>query len=78
MRFLYSECLGSLLYLSVCTFPDIAQAMGALARYMAAPTVAHCEAALGVVHYLVGTVDYGLTFGGSSETLVGYCDADYA
>jgi hypothetical protein len=25
----------------------------------------------------VRTVDYGLTFGGSSETLVGYYDADY-
>jgi hypothetical protein len=45
---------------------------------MAAPTIAHWEAALGVVRYLVGTVDYGLTFGGSSETLVGYCDGDYA
>ncbi len=78
VRFPYSECVGSLLYLSVCTCPDIAQAVGALARYMAAPTVAHWEAALGVVRYLVRTVDYSLTFGGSSETLLGYCDPDYA
>ncbi len=78
MRFPYNECVGSLLYLSVCTRPDIAQAVGALAHYMAAPTVAHWEVALGVVRYLVGTADYGLTFGGSSETLMGYCDADYA
>jgi len=78
VRFPYSECVGSLLYLSVCTRPDIVHAVGALARYMAAPTVAHWEATLGVVRYLVGIVDYGLTFGGSSETLVGYCDADYA
>jgi hypothetical protein len=41
-------------------------------------TIVHWEAALGVVRYLVGTVDYDLTLGGSSETLVGYCDADYA
>ncbi len=78
MRFPYNECVGSLLHLSVCTRPDIAQAVGALARYMAAPTVEHWEAALGVVRYLVGTADYGLTFGGSNETLMGYCDADYA
>jgi len=44
---------------------------------MATPTVAHWEAVLGVVRYLVRTANYDLTFGGSSETLVGYCGADY-
>ena len=76
--FPYAECVGSLLYLSVCTRPDIAQAVGALARYMAGPTEAHWQAALGVVRYLAGTAEDGVTFGGSGETLVGYCDADYA
>ncbi len=78
VRFPYSECVGSLLYLSVCTRLDIAQVVGALACYMAAPTIVHWEAALGVVCYLVRTADYDLTFGGSSETLVGYYDVDYA
>jgi hypothetical protein len=74
----YSELLGSLLYLSVCTRPDIAQAVGALSRYMASPTKEHWDAALGVARYLAGTADLGVVFGGSEETLQGFCDADFA
>ncbi|GAQ93355.1 hypothetical protein KFL_014650010, partial [Klebsormidium nitens] len=77
-RFPYSECVGSLLYLSVCTRPDIAQAVGALARFMAGPTEEHWRAALGVVRYLAGTAEDGVNFGGSKETLIAYCDANYA
>ncbi|GAQ92751.1 hypothetical protein KFL_011220010 [Klebsormidium nitens] len=58
--------------------PDIAQAVGALVRLMAGPTEEHWRAALGVVRYLAGTAEDGVKFGGSGETLIAYCDADYA
>jgi len=74
----YSQMIGTLMYLSACTRPDIAQAVGALARYMAAPTVAHWQAAKGILRYIAGTVNYGITFGKSGLTLEAYCDADYA
>ncbi|GAQ93544.1 hypothetical protein KFL_016370010 [Klebsormidium nitens] len=77
-RFHYSELIGSLLYLSVCTRPDIAHAVGSLARYTSAPTEAHWAAALGVVRYLAGTAEAGMTFGGSGEVFKAFCDADYA
>lgn len=76
-RYPYSELVGSLLYLSVCTRPDIAQAVGALARYMSAPLKPHWDAAKQVVRYLLGTVGQGITFG-TGKGLQGYCDADYA
>ncbi|KAJ9529713.1 hypothetical protein QJQ45_014482 [Haematococcus lacustris] len=73
----YSGLVGSLLYLSCCTRPDITYAVGALARYMSAPTQQHWTAARAILSYLKGTADQGLVFGEASE-LQGYCDADYA
>ncbi|KAJ9520612.1 hypothetical protein QJQ45_007481 [Haematococcus lacustris] len=73
----YSALVGSLLYLSCCTRPDIAYAVGALARHMASPTQQHWAAAKTVLSYLNGTVSQGLVFGGN-DSLQGYCDADYA
>ena len=74
----YAQLVGSLLYLSVCTRPDIAQAVGALARYMSKPSLAHWQAAKGVLRYLAGTANYGITFGAGGPGLEAYCDADYA
>ena len=74
----HSQLIGSLMYISVCTRPDIAQAVGALARYMAAPTVAHWRAAKGILRYIAGTAKHGINYGSSTLNLEAYCDADYA
>lgn len=74
----YRELIGSLLYLSVCTRPDIAHAVGALSRYMSSPTVDHWRAATGILRYLAGTRDYGIVFGNGGLEVQGFVDADYA
>jgi len=74
----YSTLIGSLMYLSVCTRPDISQAVGALARYMSKPTSAHWSVAKTVLRYLAGTPNYGITYGTGNRGLQVYCDADYA
>jgi transposase InsO family protein len=73
----YAELIGSLLYLSVCTRPDIAQSVGALARFMSKPSTSHWTAATGVLRYLSGTIALGITYSASAG-LIGYCDADFA
>lgn len=80
-NFPYRELIGSLLYLSVCTRPDIAFAVGALARHMSKPSSEHWAAAKDVLRYLSSTERFGITFGGSinkDDGLTAYCDADYA
>ena len=74
----YSELVGSLLYLSVCTRPDIAQAVGVLARHMAKPSMDHWTAAKAVLRYIAGTLDLGITFKHTGTPVEGYCDADFA
>ena len=79
----YRQLVGSLLYLSVTSRPDISYTVGALSRYMARPTMQHWQTAKGLLRYLAGTAEYGITFGGGSSSaapsgLHGYCDADYA
>jgi hypothetical protein len=66
------------MYLSVCTRPDISYTVGALARFMSCPTTTHWQAAKGVLRYLAVTKSHGITFGGGTSEMLGYCDADYA
>jgi Reverse transcriptase (RNA-dependent DNA polymerase) len=76
----FASLVGSLLYLAICTRPDIAFAVGALTRHMARPTYEHWLAAKAVLRYLAGTCYVGLTYGGTGGdlSLLGWSDADYA
>jgi hypothetical protein len=73
----YRELVGSLLYLSVCTRPDISQAVGALARFVSAPQKEHWDAARALLRYVRGTSSFGIWYG-FKRGLHGWCDADYA
>jgi phosphopantetheinyl transferase (holo-ACP synthase) len=76
--FSYARLVGSLLYVSNCTRPDITQAVGVLSRFMAEPTRKHWRLARGVLSYLAGTPELGLVYGEGELTLKGFCDASYA
>ena len=76
---LYQSAIGSLMYLSVSSRPDITYAVGNSARFSSKPTKEHWTALKRVLHYLKGTMKHGILYSqkGSGEC-VGYSDADWA
>lgn len=77
-RIPYREAIGSLMYASVGTRPDIAFAVSTLSQFLDNPGPVHWEAVKRIFRYLVGTKDWGLTLGGGKEGLEGFTDADGA
>jgi hypothetical protein len=59
---LFRSKLGSMMYASVCTRPDIAATMRELAKNMVNPSSKHMEAADQCLQYLCYTKDLGLTY----------------
>nr|GFB78429.1 retrovirus-related Pol polyprotein from transposon TNT 1-94 [Tanacetum cinerariifolium] len=78
-RIPYASAVGSLMYVMVCTRPDIAHAMSVVSRYMAHLEKEHWNAMKRIFRYLKRTSDVGLVYGGEREYLVvGYSYSDYA
>jgi hypothetical protein len=78
----YKNAIGSLLYLAICTRPDIAYAVCALARYSANPGHEHWTLVKNAIRYVSYTKECGLYFKIQSLpisdlTSNGYCDAAY-
>jgi hypothetical protein len=79
----YSSVVGSLMYVMVCTRPDIAHAVGVLSRYMSKPEKEHWTTVKRVFRYLHGTTSYGLCYQGRLRLdrvvdIHGFVDADWA
>jgi hypothetical protein len=74
---LYQSVVGSLMYLATCTRPDIAFAVGMLARFSSKPKRSHWTAAKRVLRYLKGTNNLGILYKGDLG-MHGYSNADWA
>lgn len=72
----YREAVGSLMYASLGTRPDITYAVSILSRFSENPGRAHWDAVKRVFRYLSGTKNLKLTYGAAQFDLVGYSDAD--
>jgi hypothetical protein len=73
---LYQSAVGSLIYLSIGTRPDISFAVNVVSRAMAKPSNGHWAIVKGIFRYLNGTRTFSIQYG-TCDTLVGYADADW-
>lgn len=87
----YLSAVGSLMYASTSTRPDIAFAVGYLARFSASPSDEHWQAVKTVLRYLKGTAHFGILYHRNGpgltgefhvprprDELVAYSDTDWA
>lgn len=76
---LYQQLVGSLIYLSNITRPDLAYAVSHLARAMSNPTMNNWIHAKRVLRYLKGTPNLALKYSkNSTDAIFGYSDSSYA
>lgn len=77
----YLSAVGALMYLATTTRPDIAFAVGVLARFNADPGIQHWTAVKHLFRYVKGTMDLKLVYGpdpSSNELFTSFTDADHA
>ena len=76
---MYQAAVGSLLYLSTWTRPDISYAVNNVAKFCSKPSVKHWIAVKRILRYLQGTQEYSLLYNkGDTGECIGYADTDWA
>lgn len=81
VAFPYREAIGSLMFLSIGTRPDITFSVSYVSRFMEKPSEIHVTAVKRIMKYLRGTSDYGILFTNSKRNdfrFHSYSDADFA
>jgi hypothetical protein len=76
----YQQQIGSLIYITIFTRPDLTYPVNLLARFMSNPSKDHFRALDIIWGYLVNTKDYTLNYSYNqlhNYRLIGYSDADW-
>lgn len=77
----YQSAVGSLMWASLHSRPDVHYAVTAVSKYASNPGQEHCSYVIRIFRYLKGTLTHGLVFtstGSNAADLVGYSDSDFA
>ena len=71
----YSSVVGSLIYVMVCSYQDLAYAIN---RYMEKPSKEHWKAIQWIMRYLGGSNSVCLQFGRTRDRVTWHIDYDYS
>ena len=72
----YHEAIGSLMYASLGTHPDVSFAIQTLLHFTENPGMTHWEAVKRVFRYLKGKCELWLLYSGVKKEMEGYVDVD--
>ena len=73
----YFSVVGALMYVMVCSRPDLTDAISEVSRYMEKPGKEHWKAVQWIMRYLRGSNSVCLQFGRTRDEVAGYVDFDY-
>ena len=75
----YRQAIGKIMYLMICSRPDICYAVTVLSRFMSKPREKHWRHVKQLLRYIKSTRNYALIYPKlSSMQLIGYSDSDHA
>ena len=74
----YSSAMGSLMYVVVCSRPNLSYVVSAVSRYMKNLGKEHWKAVQWIFKYLHSSTDVCLHFGRTRDGVVGYVNFDFA
>jgi transposase InsO family protein len=74
----YRSLVGCIMYIAVCSRPDIAHAASLLSQFNNCHSDTHWKAAKRLLRYLKGTIDYCIVYEKTTLSVTGYVDADWA
>ena len=73
----YASTVGSLIYVMLCTRPDICYLVGIMSRYQSIPGREHWTAVKHILKYLRRMRDYMLVYHGDELALIVYSGSDF-
>jgi hypothetical protein len=74
----YTSAIGSVMYVMICTYPDVSYALSAMSRYQSNYGDAYWTMVKNILKYLRRTKEAFVVFGGEEELVVkGYIDASF-